>query len=72
MLSTTIGDELKLKDSSSKVYAISLKDRSAVLSGGHMADGAFWINSKGKWITSDHYCNKMPSWIESFHKNNPI
>lgn len=72
LLSTTIGDELKLKDSSSKVYAISLKDRSAVLSGGHMADGAFWINSKGKWITSDHYCSKMPSWIESFHKKNPI
>ena len=62
LLSTTIGDELKLKDSLSKVYSLSLKDRSAVLSGGHMADGAFWINSKGKWITSDYYCKKMPSW----------
>lgn len=72
LLSTTIGDELKLKDSLSKVYSLSLKDRSAVLSGGHMADGAFWINSKGKWITSDYYCKKMPSWINNFHQENPI
>jgi predicted AlkP superfamily pyrophosphatase or phosphodiesterase len=72
LLSTTIGDELKLKDSLSKVYSLSLKDRSAVLSGGHMADGAFWINSKGKWITSDYYCKEMPGWINDFHKENPI
>jgi hypothetical protein len=72
LLSTTIGDELKLKDSLSRVFSLSLKDRSAVLSGGHMADGAFWINSKAEWITCDYYCDTMPSWISDFHKIHPI
>ena len=44
LLSTTIGDQLKTVDSSSKVFGVSLKDRGAILSAGISANGAFgWI-----------------------------
>ena len=45
LLVTTIGDELKLNtNQKSKVFAISLKDRSSILPAGHSANGAFWFD----------------------------
>jgi len=55
MLTTTFADELKLFNEKSKVFGISLKDRGAILPAGHAANGAYWMNSDGKWITSSFY-----------------
>src|SRR5947209_7895587 len=44
MLVDTVGDELKMADSRSRVIGISLKDRAAILPVGHMADGAYWFD----------------------------
>ncbi|HZI00188.1 MAG TPA: alkaline phosphatase family protein, partial [Flavisolibacter sp.] len=51
---TTITDELKLATNfRNKTIAIALKDRGAILPGGHTADGAYWFdNASGGWITS--------------------
>ena len=38
MLTTTFSDEIKLFNSKSQVYGISLKDRGAILPSGHAAD----------------------------------
>ena len=47
LLVSTLGDELKMSNASrSRVIGISLKDRSAILPAGHMADGAYWFDSK--------------------------
>ena len=47
MLSTTITDELKLATQKrAKVISLSLKDRGAVLPGGHLADGAYWFDGQ--------------------------
>ena len=53
MLTTTIGDELKIAtDFKAKVVGVSLKDRASILPAGHSADGAYWIdNSTGTFIT---------------------
>jgi Type I phosphodiesterase / nucleotide pyrophosphatase len=52
----TLGDLLKDSSPRSKVFAVSGKDRAAVLSAGHSADGAFWYDSKkGHFITSSAY-----------------
>jgi predicted AlkP superfamily pyrophosphatase or phosphodiesterase len=69
LLSTTITDELKLATNSrSKVIGVSLKDRGAILPAGHMADAAYWFDSKsGNWISSSYYIKELPGWASSFN-----
>ena len=67
-----IGDMLKLSSSGkSKVYSLSIKDRSAILPGGYRADLALWWDDvSGKWTTSDYYVGKLPDWLDEFEKTN--
>lgn len=69
LLVTTIGDELKLNSNqASKVFAVSLKDRSSILPGGHSANGAFWFDGNaGKFISSTHYVSELPKWLVDFN-----
>jgi len=71
MLTTTIGDEMQLFNPESKVIGISLKDRGAILSAGHAADAAYWMDSKGEWITSSYYMDELPDWLKEFQDKNP-
>lgn len=65
MLATTIGDELRLATNfKSKVIGIAIKDRSAILPGGHSANAAYWYDNKtGDWITSSYYLSQLPKWV---------
>ncbi|WP_019990866.1 alkaline phosphatase PafA [Rudanella lutea] len=69
MLSTTIGDQLKLAtDGRAKVVGVALKDRGSILPAGHAADGAYWFDSKdGNWITSTFYRKDLPKWVQDFN-----
>ena len=69
LLVTTIGDELKLNtNQQSKVFAVSLKDRSSILPAGHSANGAFWFDgSNGSFISSSHYMTQLPAWLNEFN-----
>ncbi|WP_317899010.1 alkaline phosphatase PafA [Aurantibacillus circumpalustris] len=68
-LSSTIGDELKMSSNqNAKVFAISLKDRSAVLPAGHAANGAFWFDDvTGNFISSTWYMKELPEWVKTFN-----
>ena len=68
LLTTTIGDELRLATNfRSKVIGIALKDRASILPAGHTANGAYWFDSKtGDWITSGYYMNNLPGWVKRF------
>ena len=67
LLTTTLTDELQLTQMNrGKVISISLKDRSAILPGGHTADAAYWFENR--FITSTYYMNELPKWVESFNK----
>lgn len=69
LMSTTVTDELKLASPESKVIAVSLKDRGAVLPGGHLADGAFWYeDSTGNFISSSWYGPELPGWLQEFNE----
>lgn len=72
MLSSTITDELKLfTQKRAKVIGISIKDRGAILPAGHMADAAYWYDSKsGNFITSTYYRDKLPDWLVKFNAQN--
>ena len=66
--STTVGDELKLATNGrSKVVTLALKDRAAVLLGGHTQDVSIWYDDwVGRWISSTAYAKNgtLPAWVE--------
>ena len=69
LLVSTVGDELKrARRDHAKVIGISLKDRSAILPSGHMADAAYWYDTRtGDFISSTYYFPELPSWVQSFN-----
>ncbi len=72
MLTTTIGDELRLATNfRSRVISISLKDRASILPGGHTSNGSYWFDKEtGHFITSTFYMDKLPQWVSDFNKQN--
>jgi len=70
---STISDELKVStDGQAYVYAISPNRDLAVITGGHAADGVFWIDDEtGAWCTSDYYCS-LPEWVNKRDLYQPI
>jgi len=71
LTASTIIDELKLTSPRSKCISVSLTPESAILMGGHLADGAFWLDPiSGKWITSEFYSEELPAWVKNYNSNN--
>ncbi len=70
LMGSTIGDELRMaSDFKSKVVAISLKDRSAVMPGGHTANAAYWYDApQGHFVTSTYYMQQLPGWVKEFNQ----
>ena len=72
MTGTTITDELRLHTQMrGKTIAIALKDRGAVLPGGHTANAAYWFHGadEGKWISSSYYMKALPKWVNDFNSS---
>jgi predicted AlkP superfamily pyrophosphatase or phosphodiesterase len=71
LLADTLGDELRMAtDGKSRVFAISMKERSSVLPGGYSGT-AFWpYKVNGQWITSTYYMKELPTWVEAYNKSN--
>src|SRR6185437_762114 len=70
LLASTIGDEVRLATKGeSKLFGISLKDRAAILTSGHTANGAFWIDPQsGAFVTSTYYMASLPDWATTFNQ----
>ena len=69
---STVGDELKISGRGGKVLGVSIKDRSAILPSGHMADGAYWFDaSSGAFVSSTYYFKELPSWVRDFNQSKP-
>ncbi|MCU1330766.1 MAG: type phosphodiesterase/nucleotide pyrophosphatase [Bryobacterales bacterium] len=72
LLVSTVGDEIKMSGQESRVIGVSIKDRSAILPVGHMADGAYWFDNKsGHWVTSTYYKDAMPAWVDKINEGKP-
>lgn len=68
LLSETVADVLKgVHGSKSKVFGVSLKDRSAILPTGKRPDGAFWFY--GTFGTSTYYTERVPNWVSDFNES---
>lgn len=70
MAVSTMGDELKVAThGEAKVFAVAPFEDAAILSAGHAADGAVWLDTQtGRWITSQYYMNEVPQWLLSFNE----
>ena len=69
LITSTIGDELKVAtEGKAKVFSIAPFDDAAILSAGHAADAAFWIDNKsGLWCSSVYYTAQQPVWLQSYN-----
>lgn len=69
MLSSGFMDELRLSNfKQSKVISVAMNDFAAVLSGGHLANAAYWYDNKtGNWVSSSYYQNNLPDWVVKFN-----
>ena len=68
----TLGDRLKAQHSGARVYAVSTKDRSAILMAGKRADGAFWFEPDcGCLVSSSYYGGALPEWMAAFNATGP-
>lgn len=70
---STIGDELKVSSNGAAiVYGLAIERDAAVLSAGHAADGAVWVDEKtGNWTTSTYYGDKARKWINAYSSTRP-
>jgi predicted AlkP superfamily pyrophosphatase or phosphodiesterase len=72
LLATTLGDELVVHNGGkSRVFSVSVKDRGAILPGGH-AGKAFWFSkSNGNFVTSTYYYDDYPEWVKRWNVAKP-
>ena len=65
----TITDQLKLTYPNAKVVSMSIKNRGAILPGGHLSDGSYWYDfASGHFVTSTFYTNELPQWVNTFNE----
>lgn len=65
---TTITDQLKMTKPGAKVISMSIKNRGAILPGGHLSDGTFWFDdTNGKFISSTYFMKELPQWVNEFN-----
>ena len=64
----TITDQLKLTYPKAKVVSMSIKNRGAILPGGHLSDGSYWFDyESGSFITSTFFKESLPNWVKNFN-----
>jgi len=72
LLVSTVGDEIKMAGQPAKVIGISIKDRGAILTSGHMADAAYWFDAdSNRWTTSSYYMQETPGWVKEINQSRP-
>ncbi len=69
LLVSTLTDELKITTRNrALVYAIAPFRDAAILSAGHAANGAFWLNEQtGKWCGTTYY-GEYPWWMSKYNE----
>ena len=67
LATSTLGDELKIAtDGIAKVFSFAPDAESAILSAGHAADGAAWIQNN-KWTTTTYY-EPENRWLSGYKR----
>jgi predicted AlkP superfamily pyrophosphatase or phosphodiesterase len=75
LLSTTMADQNRLHTQfRGKTISISIKDRGAILPGGHSANAAYWYEGgkNGDFISSSYYMEELPEWVDDFNQSDIV
>ena len=74
LVGTTLSDEMRLASrGKSRVFGVALKDRAAILSTGHGANGAYWFDAGGAgFVTSLYYRSTLPEWVTAFNRGHAL
>lgn len=64
---TTLTDWLMAKDSRTRAFSVSMKDRGAILPIGKSKSQVYWYSGNGAFTTSDYYRDSLPSWVTAFN-----
>jgi len=68
MLVSTVGDELKIARARSRVVGLSMKDRGAIFTAGHMGNAVLWYDGQtGRFVSSTFYGAALPEWAIRFN-----
>lgn len=70
--SSTVGDELvRFGRGRPRVFSVSIKDRSAIIMGGHLGK-AFWYSERtGRMVSSAYYYEGLPGWAQRWNAARP-
>jgi predicted AlkP superfamily pyrophosphatase or phosphodiesterase len=70
---STLADELRLGSPDSKIVALSLKERSAMMLAGRRPDMATWFDDgANSWVTSSAYSKHPVPFVATFLQKDPI
>jgi predicted AlkP superfamily pyrophosphatase or phosphodiesterase len=70
-----LGDWLKAREPAARVFSVALKDRAAVLMGGHKPDRAYWYSAEvAGYVSSTWYAGGAPppSWVAEFNASGVV
>jgi predicted AlkP superfamily pyrophosphatase or phosphodiesterase len=64
---TTVTDWLTAKDSRTRAFSVSMKDRGAILPIGKSKQQVYWYSGNGRFTTSTYYRDTLPTWVNAFN-----
>lgn len=67
----SLGDVLKRVSPGSKVIAISMKDRGAILPAGKAGTAYMYMSQSGSFVSTTYYMKAHPAWVTSFNDSKP-
>jgi predicted AlkP superfamily pyrophosphatase or phosphodiesterase len=69
---STVGDELRYGNNNlSRVFAVSGKDRGAILLAGKTGTAYMYSTKTGSFTSTSYYMQKHPSWVNAFYATKP-
>ena len=69
---STVGDELKYATNNlSRVFAVSGKDRGAILLAGKTGTAYMYVPTSGTFTSTSYYMNQHPEWVSKFYNGKP-
>jgi len=73
LLASTIGDELRLATSgAARAFAVSVKDRGAILPAGHLGKAFWWSSGQAGFATSSYYYEELPAWARDWNASGEV
>jgi len=67
----SLGDVLKRLSPTSKVIAISAKDRGAILPAGKAGTAYMYMSESGSFVSTTYYMKEHPAWVTAFNAAKP-